>query len=107
MNDPLRTTPYHLQRMLDAAEKRARDAEQDSIDLMHLLADIRTAAGDPQGKLMQDELVERILGRFQSSNQSAADGLNLALLREECEAAINRLLQAMRDIDKENGNEQR
>ena len=32
------------------------------VALFHLLADIRAAAGDPEGKLMQDELVEHIRG---------------------------------------------
>ena len=40
------------------------DAEQDQqrahFHLIGLLADIRAAAGDPEGKLMQDELIERV-----------------------------------------------
>ena len=32
----------------------------DNTALLHLLADIRAAAGDPEGKLMQSELVDHI-----------------------------------------------
>lgn len=35
-----------------------REAKDSQISLLNLLADIRTAVGDSQGKLMQDELVE-------------------------------------------------
>lgn len=34
-----------------------RDAQGNHVSLLRLLADIRAAVGDPQGKLMQDELV--------------------------------------------------
>lgn len=33
---------------------------KDTLYLINLISDIRDAAGDPHGKLMQDELVEHI-----------------------------------------------
>ena len=36
------------------------DAQRDEFTLLGLIADIRAAAGDPTGKLMQDELVQHI-----------------------------------------------
>jgi len=33
---------------------------KDTVYLLHLLSEIRVAAGDPEGNLMQDELVEHI-----------------------------------------------
>lgn len=45
---------------IDAWRARAESANSDFVQLMHLLADIRTAAGDPRGKLMQPALVEHI-----------------------------------------------
>lgn len=40
--------------------KQNKTKNPDTIYLLNLLADIREAAGDPEGKLMQDELVEHI-----------------------------------------------
>ncbi len=44
---------------------------------LRLIADIRAAAGDPEGKLMQDELVERI--REMRQSQITAGGTIRAL----------------------------
>ena len=33
---------------------------KDTLYLLNLMSDIRDAAGDPNGKLMQDELIEHI-----------------------------------------------
>ena len=41
-------------------EMRAMAAEKDAIALLFLLAEIRAAAGDEEGRLMQDELVALI-----------------------------------------------
>lgn len=38
----------------------AVDAQREEFTLLHLIADIRAAAGDPTGRLMQDELVQHI-----------------------------------------------
>ena len=40
----------------------AADAHREEFTLLGLLADIRAAAGDPTGRLMQDELVQHIAG---------------------------------------------
>jgi hypothetical protein len=40
-------------------KKSSSEAEADSSGLLFLLADIRAAVGDPNGKLMQPELVDR------------------------------------------------
>ena len=45
---------------LVAAEKSRDDMTAESNFLLILMARIREAAGDPKGKLMQDELVEHI-----------------------------------------------
>lgn len=38
----------------------AVDAQREEFTLLHLIADIRAAAGDPTGRLMQDDLVQHI-----------------------------------------------
>lgn len=40
-------------------QKELEDARQSAWALLSLVADIRVAVGDPRGRLMQDELVER------------------------------------------------
>ena len=40
----------------------AVDAQREEFTLLGLIADIRAAAGDPDGRLMQDELVQHIAG---------------------------------------------
>ena len=40
----------------------AVDAQREEFTLLGLIADIRAAAGDPSGRLMQDELVQHIAG---------------------------------------------
>lgn len=45
-----------------AAEDKLADAQEMQFAMLSLLADIRKAAGDPEGKLMQPELVE-LIGR--------------------------------------------
>ena len=40
----------------------AANAQRDEFTLLGLIADIRAAAGDPAGRLMQDELVQHIAG---------------------------------------------
>lgn len=52
---------------LDAFQERLRQSQQIHTDntatlnaALRLLANIREAAGDPQGKLMQDELIAKI-----------------------------------------------
>lgn len=47
------------------------DTKQATTDyyFLSLLADIRAAAGDPEGKLMQDELVEHITGMAQDAER--------------------------------------
>jgi hypothetical protein len=41
-------------------EKELKEEQDTVFSLLSLLAEIRVAAGDPEGKLMQDELVARI-----------------------------------------------
>lgn len=43
-----------------SASTRLEAEKDEEYSLLGLLADIRAAAGDPEGKLMQDELVERV-----------------------------------------------
>lgn len=45
---------------LEDPEKEIADLRAQNTSLFRLLADIRAAAGDPSGRLMQDELVEHI-----------------------------------------------
>jgi len=43
-----------------ASKRKRRERKCDTcVALLNLIADIRAAVGDPTGKLMQDELVER------------------------------------------------
>lgn len=45
---------------IEDPEKEIADLQAQNASLLRLLADIRSAAGDPNGRLMQDELVEHI-----------------------------------------------
>lgn len=45
---------------MEDPEKEIADLRAQNTSLFRLLADIRAAAGDPSGRLMQDELVEHI-----------------------------------------------
>lgn len=56
----------------------AVDAQREEFTLLGLLADIRAAAGDPSGRLMQDELVQHIAGVFKERDD----------LRERLDAQI-------------------
>lgn len=46
----------------DDSEGGETDAQREEFTLLGLIADIRAAAGDPDGRLMQDELVQHIAG---------------------------------------------
>lgn len=52
---------------------RLAAASDETYSLLGLLADIRAAVGDPDGRLMQDELVERVRTRFKSAAAPNAD----------------------------------
>lgn len=61
--------------MLDQLGKmrlRAEAAEGLAYSVLNLVADIRKAAGDPHGKLMQDELVELIARQREECDQMRA-----------------------------------
>lgn len=45
---------------LEDPEKEIADLREQNASLLRLIADIRAAAGDPNGRLMLDELVEHI-----------------------------------------------
>jgi hypothetical protein len=52
--------------------------------LLNLLADIRAAAGDPEGKLMQDELVEHIAQLYRNSEHDLPEAVaEIARLKRE------------------------
>ena len=53
----------------------AVDAQREEFTLLGLLADIRAAAGDPSGKLMQDELVQHIAGVVKERDLLKAENL--------------------------------
>lgn len=52
---------------------RLAAASDENYSLLGVLADIRTAVGDPDGRLMQDELVERVRTRFKAAAAANAD----------------------------------
>lgn len=61
-NDPVErlVACYNACIGMDDPEKEIADLKAQNASLLRLLADIRSAAGDPNGRLMQDELVEHI-----------------------------------------------
>lgn len=65
-------------KLADAAARCVAELNRDNNALLGLIADIRDAAGDPQGKLMQPELVERIR---QVNAERVALAANLERLR--------------------------
>ena len=64
--------------------------------LLGLLADIRAAVGDPTGKLMQDELVERCR-KLRADNEllraANADTKRIAEQRNRMEAALKGIVE--------------
>ncbi len=56
-----------------APKTRLAAASDENYSLLGVLADIRAAVGDPDGRLMQDELVERVHTRFKSAAAANAD----------------------------------
>lgn len=70
--------------------KRKQAAERHSVEYtarLNLLADIRAAVGDPNGKLMQDEIVERC--------RKMRD--TLLFIRDECDWEIGTAIDAALD----------
>ena len=61
----------------------AANAQRDEFTLLGLIADIRAAAGDPTGKLMQDELVQHIAAVVKERDDLRAE---LAIERQAREA---------------------
>lgn len=51
-----------VQEELEQARQAAANQNHDNAALLNLVADIRAAAGDPEGKLMQEDLVAHIAG---------------------------------------------
>ena len=56
-----------------APKTRLAAASDENYSLLGVLADIRAAVGDPDGRLMQDELVERVRTRSKSAAAANAD----------------------------------
>ena len=61
----------------------AANAQRDEFTLLGLIADIRAAAGDPNGRLMQDELVQHIAAVVKERDDLRAE---LAIERQAREA---------------------
>lgn len=59
----------------DPGDDRIAELEQENASLLRLVYDIRVAAGDPKGRLMQDELVRSIA---EPSEQPAAETVPIA-----------------------------
>ena len=55
------------------AAARADAAQDENYSLLGVLADIRAAVGDPEGRLMEDELVDRVRTQFKSAAAANAD----------------------------------
>lgn len=58
----------------------AVDAQREEFTLLHLIANIRAAAGDPDGRLMQDELVQHIAGVVKERDLLKAENLALKIM---------------------------
>ncbi len=58
----------------DKADAKKVEAEKgEKYSLLGVLADIRAAVGDPEGRLMQDELIERVRIIAEAGDESRAD----------------------------------
>lgn len=62
------------------AEREDFEANREEFTLLGLIADIRSAAGDPDGRLMQDELVQHIAGVVKERDLLKAENLALKTL---------------------------
>lgn len=90
----------------DLAQTRAAPAVAaicaDCAGVLGLLADIRAAAGDPHGKLMQDELVERIAGQYRDAGRMHDAVADLAAANAKLEGVAHALrgsgLPALREV---------
>ena len=86
----------------------AVDAQREEFTLLGLLADIRAAAGDPSGRLMQDELVQHIAGvvkerddlRERLDAQIQQWQTDTGRLAADLRAAIESRSQAINDADR-------
>lgn len=74
----------------------------DCAGVQGLVADIRKAAGDPQGKLMQDELVARIAGQYRDAGRMHDAVADLAAANAKLEGVAHALrgcgLPALREV---------
>jgi len=69
--------------------------------LLGLLADIRAAVGDPTGKLMQDELVERCRKLYADNEllrAANADTKRIAEQRNRMESALKKIASIARTV---------
>ena len=86
----------------------AVDAQREEFTLLGLIADIRAAAGDPSGRLMQDELVQHIAGvvkerddlRERLDAQIQQWQTDTGRLAADLRAAIESRSQAVRGADR-------
>lgn len=67
---------------------RLTAASDENYSLLGVLADIRAAVGDPDGRLMQDELVERIRTVAKAAAVAKADLLNAGIELEQVRALL-------------------
>lgn len=67
-----KTKEQRIAAMKYAAEMNLQEerdqSRADTMSLLHLIYDIRKAVGDPEGRLMQDELVAKCRELYQLSN---------------------------------------
>lgn len=87
-----------------AAFSASTDAEQDQqrahLHLIGVLADIRAAVGDPEGKLMQDELVERVRAVYDlgEAHKRACMKWETAMMAAVGEDGINDVVGKIADL---------
>ncbi len=62
---------------------------EENASLYHLIADIRAAAGDPEGKLMQDDLVEHVREIRDERDALAANVVEIIEARHSNDSLMN------------------
>lgn len=62
---------------MEDPEKEIADLKAQNASLLRLLADIRSAAGDQSGRLMQDELVEHIRNMRRDADAYSIESVRL------------------------------
>ena len=97
---PVTPPQYDPRSVAFSASTRLEAEKDEEYSLLGLLADIRAAAGDPEGKLMQDELVEHIRAIYDlgEAHKRACLAWESAMMAAVGEDGVNDALKKIVDL---------